>query len=105
LISRLNHAIAVTRWDLDYVFGMCFEKLINIGVDRNYGAQRTRLLLTAPFGEGGSQTKVFALENPRNYIEDRSTRDFVSIWDEPGKKMRDLAPYAKRNDQPAKASR
>lgn len=100
IIARLNHAIAVRKWNLDHVFGCCFEKLISKGIAKNYGAENKKLMMTADFKGTGEQLNMFALENPRRHIEIRSRIDFVRIWNEPGKQMRHLAPFAKGKYEP-----
>lgn len=102
LLPRLNHAIALTRWNLDWVIGIAFPAIIGKGIVENYGAEAMELLLDAPFGAGGKQLVMYALLNSRPYIVDRTWRDLLQIRGEQDKKMRDLAPFAKRQNQPAK---
>lgn len=102
LLPRLNHALALTRWDLDWVIGIAFPAIIGKGIVENYGAESMELMLDAPFGAGGKQLVMYALLNSRPYIVERTWGDLLQIRSKQDQKMRDLAPFAKRKNEPAK---
>lgn len=99
LLTRLNHAIALARWDLDWVIGVVFKRLLDKGVAANYGAETTELMLDAPFGTDGARLVMYALPNSRQFVFQRTWNDLLQIRNEENKKMRDFAPYAKRKNQ------
>lgn len=103
LLTRLNHAVAMTRWDLDWVIGIVFPRLIQKGVAANYGAESMELMLDVPYGRDGARVIMYALPNSRDFVVRRSLADLAQIRDEEDKKMRDFAPFAKGKYQSAKA--
>lgn len=97
LLPRINHALALTRWDLDWAIGLITsQSIVAKGITANYGAEAVELMLDVPFGEGGKQLVMYALPNSRSFLIDRTRSDLRQFRDEEGKKMRDFAPFAKR---------
>lgn len=100
LLPRINHALALTRWDLDWAIGLITsQSIVAKGITANYGAESVELMLDVPFGVGGKQLVMYALPNSRAFLIDRTWRDLLQFRNEEGKKMRDFAPFAKRQDQ------
>lgn len=96
LLTRLNHIVALTRWDCDFVFGMCLEQLIAKGVAKNYGAEETLFLMSGPFGKGGAESRLYVLQNSGDFLIQRAWDDLKKIRYKDNQQMRDIAPFAKR---------
>ena len=95
LLTRLNHALALARWNLDWVIGVVFQRLIDKGVAANYGAERMELMIDAPICRDGARFVMYALPNSREFLVRRSLADLTRMRNAPDMKMRDLAPYTK----------
>jgi len=99
LLPRLNHALALTRWNLDWAIGIAFPAIIQKGITANYGAESVELMLDAPLGPGGRQAIMYALPNSRTFLIDRTWNDLLNVRSEKDHKMRDFAPFAKRKNE------
>lgn len=102
MLTRLNHMIALARWNLDWAIGVVFQKLVDKGVAANYGAEMRELMLDAPLGPDGSRLVMYALPNSRDFLIERTRTDLVNIRNKEDQKMRDLAPFAKGKYQSTK---
>ena len=74
-----DQVIALARWDLDWAIGVVFQKLVDKGVAKNYGAEMRELLLYAPLGPDGARLVMYALPNSRDFMIERTRGDLIQI--------------------------
>ena len=101
-LAHLNHIVALERWNLDYALGMCLQVMIDKGIASNYGAEQTLFLADTPFGKNGSMSKMYVLANSADFLIKRARHETLEIRSKRDQKMRDFAPFAKRQNQTAK---
>lgn len=102
ILPRYGQAWAQIIWSLGYITSVMMADVRKAGIGRNYGVERTRLLIDGWFWPRQTHKVVYAGEYSADHLVARAARDRSLIVNESDKKLRDFAPIArKRHDEPA----
>lgn len=98
ILPRYGQAWAQIIWSLNFITSVMMSDVRNAGIGRNYGVERTRLLVDGWFWPREQHKLVYAGEYSAAHLIERAHRDRHLIMNETGRSMGDFAPIARTRD-------
>lgn len=98
ILPRYGQAWAQVIWSLDFITSVMMSDVKNAGIGRNYGVERTRLLVDDWFWPRDQHKVVYAGEYSAAHVIERARQDRHLLTTGAGKRMRDFAPIARRRE-------
>jgi hypothetical protein len=99
ILPRIVAATTVATWWTDWHVGTIFHDLNRTGIpNQNYGSSTNKPLLNGYFPPTGRSELIHSVETSRADIIERSRADLSEILRDTDKKVRDLAPIAKKRN-------
>lgn len=96
ILPRYGQAWAQVMWSLDYITSVQMSDVRNAGIGKNYGVERTKLMIDGWFWPRQQHKVVYAGEYSAPHLLERARIDRTLIMNERDKKMRDFAPIARK---------